>query len=432
MKTFSNFGHRRDSGDGRTAAVLVLTLAVGIATVAPTSVAASFAEQVADTFKNGEFDVNFRYRYEFVDQDSNGRRDANASTLRTRFVYKTAKWNDFDVTINMDDLRPIVASNFNDTRNGKTQYQTVADPQGTDLNIAAVTYSGLKNTQIIIGRQRITRGDHRFIGNVGWRQNEQTYDALSANYRDDEFTASYAYIDGVKRIFGPEDGAPAASLQSNSHLLDAAYVLNDALSVSVYAYLLDFKNAPGVSSRTFGIRFAGMPKINDDWAVTYAAEFASQQDYKDNPANYDANYLRVELGFKWDRYSVKAGYELLDGSGQPGQSFQTPLATLHAMNGWDDKFLSTPAGGLEDVSITASARVSKGSLSLTLHDFSADTGGTDYGNEIDFVAKWPLGKHYSVLGKFALYNADVSAGNPATGNLGQDTSKAWLQLMASF
>jgi len=411
---------------------MALTLAVGLAIGAPASVAASFSEQVVDTFKNGEFNLNFRYRYEFVDQDGNGKRDANASTLRTRFVYKTAKWRDFDVTINMDDFRPIIARNFNETRNGKTQYQTVADPKGTDLNIAALTYSGFNNTQLIVGRQRITRGDHRFIGNVGWRQNEQTYDALSANYRNEEFTASYVYVDRVKRVFGPQDGTPAASFQSNSHLLDATYTISDALFVSVYGYLLDFKNAPGVSSRTFGIRFAGTPKINDDWAMTYAAEFAAQENYKDNPTNYDANYLRAELGFKWKRYSIKASYEVLEGSGQPDQSFQTPLATLHAMNGWDDKFLSTPSGGLEDMSFTASAKVSKGSLSLTLHNFSADTGGTDYGNEIDFVAKWPFGKYYSVLIKFALYNADVNARNPAIGNLGQDTSKVWLQLLASF
>ena len=32
---------------------------------------------------------------------------------------------------------------------------------------------------LIFGRQRIKLDDDRFIGNVGWRQNEQTFDALT-------------------------------------------------------------------------------------------------------------------------------------------------------------------------------------------------------------------------------------------------------------
>jgi len=377
-------------------------MAVGIMAWAPASLAENFGEELANMFTNGEFDVNFRYRYEFVDSDT-ALKNANASTLRTRLVFKTAKWNDFDVTINMDDVRPIVGHNFNDTRNGKTQYSVVADPKGTDLNIAALTYSGLKNTTIIGGRQRIIRGNARFIGNVGWRQNEQTYDALSANYKGSNFTANYAYIDQVKRIFGPEDGIPTKDFSSDSHLLDAAYTMSDALSVSVYGYFLDFKNST-------------------------AAEYATQDDYGDNTTNYSADYVLAELGFKWNWLGLKAGYELLEGNGTLGHQFRTPLATLHAHNGWVDRFLLTPTNGLQDTYIAASAKVSKGTLKLILHDFSQDTGSGDYGTEIDFLAKWPLGKHYSVLAKLGIYSGDSNA----TGAFAIDTTKAWLMMTAAF
>jgi len=444
MKTFENTDKRRAS-DGKLVTVfMAASMAVGISVWAPASFAVDFGEAInygeefGNAVANGEFHVNLRYRYEFVEQSDNGKKDANASTLRTRLVYRTAKWNDFDVTVNMDDLRPIVGYSFNDTRNGKTDYQTVADPKGTDLNIAALTYSGLNNTTFVLGRQRITRGDHRFIGNVGWRQNEQTYDGFSANFKDERFKASYAYIDRVKRIFGPEDGIPAASFQSDSHILDAAYTLSDALTVSVYGYLLDFKNADTASNQTFGIRIAGKPKINDDWSVIYAAEFASQEDYGDNPTKYDTDYVRANLGFRWQRYSFKAGYELLgsDKSATTGgfltpKAFQTPLSTLHAMNGWADKFLSTPIRGLEDVTLTASAKLAaKGILTLVWHEFSSDTGGVDYGTELDFVTKWPLGDRYSVLGKLAFYDADKNA--PAIGGLNQDTNKVWVMMSAAF
>ncbi|MEI8045213.1 MAG: hypothetical protein WCL11_27625, partial [Verrucomicrobiota bacterium] len=45
------------------------------------------------------------------------------------------------------------------------------------------------------------------------------------------------------------------------------------------------------------------------------------------------------------------GYEVLEGNGTIG--FATPLATLHAFNGWADMFLSTPANGLKDFYLKA-------------------------------------------------------------------------------
>ena len=423
--------------------LMATAMAIAMVAWAPSSVAENFGDDLASMFTNGEFDINFRYRYEFVDQDGNGKKSANASTLRTRLIFKTAKWNDFDITINMDDVHTIIASDYNSTRNGKTQYQTVADPKGTDLNIVALTYSGLKNTTLIGGRQRIKRANDRFIGNVVWRQNEQTYDALSGNFQSQHFKVFYSYVDAVNRVFGPADAAPPfnSGFSSDSHLADAAYTLNDTLSFSIYSYFLDLDDRSGsanafdTSNQTLGARLTGAPKIGDSWTITYTAEYAMQEDYKDSSFNYDADYLLAELGFKWNWLGVKVGYEVL-GSDQSAtkagvaapKAFQTPLATLHGHNGWADKFLSTPATGLQDTFLAASAKVAKGTLILVLHDFSADSGSIDYGQEIDFVAKWPLGKHYSVLGKLAFYDGDKAA----AGDLAQDTTKAWLQLTAAF
>ncbi|MAF83873.1 MAG: alginate export family protein [Gammaproteobacteria bacterium] len=427
MNTFTNT-ENYGADSGRLAAfAMAAVMAFCILAWAPASFAAGLGEDIADTFKNGQFNVNLRYRYEFVDASDNGKKDANASTLRTRLVYKTAKWNDFDITINMDDVHTIVADHYNSTRNGKTQYQTVADPEGTDLNIAALTYSGLENTQIILGRQRIIRGGARFIGNVGWRQNEQTYDALTANYKDDNFKVSYSYVNQVRRIFGPETatGPAADSWDSNSHLLDVSYKFGNALTVGAYGYMMDFDNADSKSNSTYGVRLSGAPKVNDNVTVIYAAEYATQDDYKDNPTDYSADYLLAELGIKWSTFTIKAGYEVLEGDESAGVAFQTPLATLHKFNGWADKFLGTPGSGLEDTYIALSTKVSKGSMALILHDFSSDVGGTDFGQEYDFVAKWPISKTYSVLGKFAIYDADSASSTI-------DTTKAWLMLTAAF
>jgi len=403
-----------------------LILSTGVAT------AAGFGDEIATAIKDGTFDVNLRYRYEYVDDDL-ATKDANASTLRTRLVYKSADFRDFSVTLNMDDLRPIVGDNFNDTRNGKTQYAIVADPKGTDINLASLNYTGLKNTVFVFGRQRIIRENARFVGNVGWRQNEQTYDSISVNYKlPDRLDVFYAYVDRVKRIFGPDDPAnPASPLTANfnsdSHLFDASYTFMPAIKLSGYAYLLDFENGLAASSETYGVRLSGAPKIGSDFTVPYAAEYAQQEDYADNPNDYDADYYMLEAGLNWSKFGVKAGYEVLEGG--TGGSFQTPLATLHKFNGWADRFLVTPAGGIEDLYIAGSANILGGKMSLVYHDFSQETGSADYGDEIDFVANWKLGEHYSVLGKFALYSGDGSAPDAVRQ---ADVSKFWLMLTAAF
>ncbi len=54
-----------------------------------------------------------------------------------------------------------------------------------------------------------------------------------------------------------------------------------------------------------------MNKLNLSYLVSYAA----QQDYKNNPNNYDEGYYIAEVGFDWAKYGFKVGYEVLEGSG---------------------------------------------------------------------------------------------------------------------
>ncbi len=436
MKTQVDIGHpRSDSGTvakpttakpryrlsrvisaALTAGFSVLLLASGDAVAEPLS------SEFANALKEGSFNVNFRYRYEYVDQDSIAK-SANASTLRSRLVYKSGEFKNTFLTLNMDDLRPIVGDNFNDTRNGKTQYPVVADPKGTDLNLASLTFTGLENATIVVGRQRIIRENARFIGNVGWRQNEQTYDSASVTYKPREnIQVFYGYIDGVQRIFGPEDGTPADNLGSRSHVIDASYQVNPALRVVTYAYWLDLRDAAVLSNKTYGLRVDGA--IERDQKFSYAAEYALQKDFKKNPNNYDEDYYHLSAGIDWPHVGLKAGYEVLSGSGNAGESFQTPLATLHKFNGRADKFLATPAGGLEDLYLEATAKGPVGKYSLVYHRFSQESGSNDYGSEWDLFGTWPFLDHYAVVAGIAAFDSDDG--------FSSDTTKAWLMLSANF
>jgi hypothetical protein len=388
------------------------------------------AEDIAQAFKEGTVNVSFRYRYEYVDDDSPSLPDhtANASTLRSRLSYRTAEYGHAGLLVEMDDLRTIGNDDYNSTRNGKTDRPTVADPEATDLNVAALRYMGLENAELVIGRQKISRGNERFVGTVGWRQNEQTMDAASIGYGfGPKLQAYYAFVAQVNRINGPEKappGQPPPRYNGQTHLADLSYAFGPAAKLMVYAYLLDLDEAPTLSSQTFGARLAGDIALNEQWSVPYGVEFASQSEYAGNPNDYDADYYVAELGLRRNKVSLKLVYEVLEGSDAPNEAFQTPLATGHAFQGWVDKFLTTPTGGVEDAYVLVEFPLFGGNIRVRYDDYKAQTGSPDdYGSELGIWTTWPIGKHYAATVKYADYGED---------GFSSDTAKLWVTLSANF
>jgi len=156
--------------------VLVRSISFVAMVFAPLAGAQNIATEIVQALSDGELDLDLRYRYEIADEDAFDR-NANASTLRTRLAYTSDSVEGFSVTLNVDDVRAIGANNYDSTRNAKTQYPRVPDPEGTDLNLVSIAYAGLEKTTIVVGRQRILRDNGRFVSGLPWRQNETTYDA---------------------------------------------------------------------------------------------------------------------------------------------------------------------------------------------------------------------------------------------------------------
>ncbi len=88
----------------------------------------------------------------------------------------------------------------------------------------------------------------------------------------------------------------------------------------------------------------------------------------------------AEIGTKIKGVGVGIGYELL-GSDDGMKAFSTPLATLHKFQGWADQFLVTPADGIEDIYFKMTGSIGKTNLAFFYHDYSADEGSADYGEE---------------------------------------------------
>ena len=402
---------------------LILLTALALTTSLPSRPAhAADEDQTRPGLNNdGKLDLTFRYRYELVDQNSFAR-DAHASTLRTRLAYRSPNFCNFGFLIEFDDVRSVDNDLYNSTRNGNTNWPVVADPEGTELNQALILYSGIENTVIRAGRQRITLDNHRFIGDVGWRQNDQTYDSLLLTNKSlPKITIEYAYIDNVNRVFGPDSGTPSAGFQSDSHVLNVKYEWTPNWNVTAYAYLLDLEDSPLLSSKTIGVRVHGRVAASDKISTSYTVEYARQENYGNNPNNYSADYILLEGALTIAGITGKLGYEVLEGNSV--QAFQTPLATLHAFQGWADKFLATPTDGIEDFYISIATKIRGANISLIYHRFNPEVSGLSYGSEWNLMIKKPLAKRYSIIFKFAKYNAF---------GFSKDTEKLWIMANAKF
>ena len=362
--------------------------------------------------------INFRYRYEYVDQDG-VYDEAGASTLRSRLTWTSGSIGSWTFGTEADYVAVLGSERYNSTENGQTSYPVVADPEGFDLNQAFFKYKADSFTATM-GRQRNLQTDQRFVGGVGWRQNEQTYDAVRVESNiNDAFSVDYSYVWNVNRIFGPNDGAQPSDWRSNSHFLLGKFKFAEGQSLEAFAYLLDFENDNGVpnSTSTFGLSYRG--KIGP---LKVTGTYATQSDYADSPLDYDADYYALTAAATIKPVTVTVGYEVL-GSDDGVAAFRTPLATLHKWQGWADKFLGTPANGIEDAYVGLAGAIGPVKLAATYHDFGAEEGSADYGKELDIVANYKIADGFSAQLKFADYSADDFA---------TDTTKIWFSLILTL
>lgn len=384
----------------------------------------SAASDMAALIKEGKFLLDFRYRLETVDQTGLPE-DATAHTVRARTGFQTGKFNGFSVLAEAETVAHMNQA-FNDSLNGKTRRPVIADPDGMELNRLQVDYTGIAKTSITVGRQRLNLDNQRFIGAVGFRQNEQTLDAVKINTQAiDKLDLTYAYVAQVNRVFGHK--SPQGEFEGDSHLFNAGLTLAPYAKVTGYAYLLDLEEQPLLSTATYGGRVAGKYAL-DKVTLTYAADYAHQTDYQGNPRNISLDYVGLELTATYAGMSVGGGYESLEGDGVRG--FATPLATLHKFQGYADVFLTTPANGVDDTYGRIGydtkldwGRVTGFSAALWYHDFEAERINRSYGSEINIEASLKLGPKVTVSTKYADYDGDGAFA---------DRQKFWLSLEYSY
>ncbi len=375
----------------------------------------------ADAFTHGKLSLNARLRYEGVQQTA--LKDADALTLRTRLGFTTAPWQGLKAMVEAENIVALGGdrysqSGLNPAAAGRA---VVADPETTEINQLFLAYTAQKTTATL-GRQRLVLDNARFIGDVGWRQNQQTFDAFTVQSTAlTATTLTYAYLDQINRVFSARH--PQGKWASDSHLFNAAYTGFAAGTLTGYAYLLDFKNAAANSCATYGASFAGAQPLASAVKFAYRAELATQSDYGPSPLDYTATYIALSAGLVAKPGTLTLGYEQLGSDHNVG--FKTPLATLHAFNGWADLFLTTPAAGLRETYLRATATLPAAlALTASVHRFETAVAWIRLGEEFDAQISRKFSAALTGLVKFADFRRDA----PAYPNV----QKIWAQVEFAY
>lgn len=400
---------------------------------------------VSDAIAAGKFLFEVSARYEFVDQKRTAvlTQNGEAFTARTRLGWETAEWNGLKGLIEFEDVRQVGPEHFQIQVPGstgaplngaaKTRFPIINDPDVTELNRLQVTWTPNTAAQATLGRQRILIDDQRFIGNVGWRQDEQTFDALRIDAAYGRFKLFYAYVIHVNRILGE-----ARDWDSDSHLAQLTWSPAEQLRLQGFAYALDFGNSAANSSLTTGLKASGKAWVGL-FQLAYNATYAHQTDYNNNTPDYALDYWGADLAGTFDIWTVKASYESLEGNGTRG--FTTPLATVHAFQGWSDAFVQ-PLGankgfvdGIEDLNLGVNVKprwrwtyLFNVDVQVRYHDFQAERTGAHLGHEWNAQVQAAINPKLSAAIKYADFERDdsrVPAGRAAPP---PSRTKVWFTL----
>ncbi len=415
---------------------------ITMSAVALTAIMGSFSSVSAadgvNILSDLKLDGQIRPRYEFVDDGNKDHSNANAYTARTKLKV-TGKLLDIDgltasvgiISVNNFGSHTYNAKDGHNYRGGDKPYAVVLDPQKAIMSNAEINYTFDKTT-LHAGRGQVNLDNQRFIGTVGWRQLERSYDSIFvANNSIKNLSVLAAWVYGFQGVNDSE------TVDTNTVLLNAAYTVMPELKVTAYDYMI------AGTHDTYGLALTGKVKV-DIAKLNYRAEYALQKDstmeIHDSDGKADASYYNLDLGANVNGILAGVNYEFLSGDGDGAgndTAFTTPLATGHKFNGWADKFLTTPTGGLKDFNVRLGYKAKGfGKLLAIYHDFTADedmadakSGTTDdLGSEIDivYVNKIPGVNNLTGIVKYANYSGGDAKGYT------DDVKKVWAGLDYKF
>ncbi|MCY4129625.1 MAG: alginate export family protein [Gammaproteobacteria bacterium] len=394
-----------------------LSFVVVCLTLASTAVVADDECPDASSCDNHRYSADVRIRYGNINDNIN--KDANTLTGRLLMTFRTPQVGNFRAVFAAEHVNDFGIDTYNDGgTNGRYEYATEVDPSGTELDEAFIEYKR-ESALIRYGRQYINHGKlpQRYLGTVAWRQNHQTYDALSIDAKfAEKFRLELALVEKAYRVFGRDH--PSRAIREwdlDGIAIRGTYPVPKFADVTGYVYNLDFDDNRLLSTRTIGLMAEGPCRSDPSkfgWSGACKIEVATQSALHESVGFDRLLYAHSSVGVDFSNFrkenttgSISFSATVLDGDGE--YSFKTPLATLHGYAGAADKFLvNTPPDGLRDVEIRIKERLLGWDVTVGLHRFNTLFKDLPtYGTEVDIAATRTFGKYKWIL-KFADYQAN--------------------------
>jgi hypothetical protein len=290
--------------------------------------------------------LDARLRYEAV-EDAGLPEEGRALTGRLRLGVETGRLDGVSLLAEVDANQTLGIDDFNSGVNGRAGYPLVPDPNSRRVNRLHLTWEGTGLDRFVVGRQRLAFDDQRFVSNSGFRQNEQTFDAVHLRLGDQtEGTVEYAWAWQVNRTSGSR--SPSGTENASLHLVRAALPAPGGELVG-FAWFMGFDQALlAQSNRTLGGRYTGQAPLADGAWGRVAASFAHQKEYGDNPEAFNLRYGRLDVGAGLEASGVQATLSLERLGGDGFRGFVTPLTTGHGFQGFSGRLSAARAGGLAD------------------------------------------------------------------------------------
>ncbi|MAD44106.1 MAG: hypothetical protein CMI02_17295 [Oceanospirillaceae bacterium] len=359
-------------------------------------------------YGNAYADIKLRYEYADTDDTTD---TAGGLITDAAIGFETKDYSGFKVLLEQEVIVALIEKYRTPWGDGDSDYDVIPDATGNEWNRAQVSFSK-DGFGAVVGRQRIILDDSRFIGNVGWRANEQTFDAATVTYAKDALAVHYSFLDKVNQI-------SEAQLDVSDHLINVSYKIGTG-KLTGFAYLMENDDTEATRD-TFGARYAGSSMAGET-KIIYSGSFATQN-YEAGATENDATYLALEGGAVFSGVTLALGNETL-GSDDGTYAFAFPYGTNHKFNGWADAYLGGAGNnGLSDTYVKAAGVVSDVKLVGFYHTFSPVEGSAELGNEFDLLAVKKLDDTFTVGAKAAVFSGS---------DIKPDTTKMWAWVQAKF
>ena len=388
-------------------------------------------EAIKHAISEGTTSLNLRLGYEYSSTDDN-RSPGKALSLRSRIGYRTENFYDTKVFVEFHSLVNMMEE-FEFPGGNRKDRDFISDPDGERLHQGYVEYFGFPYLELKLGRQEIQLDDERFIGNVNWRQNGQSFDGLTLFAQPTSEIYLYAaLLNQVNTI--------TLSHVDLEHLilLHLKYVNEEIHKFHVFSYLVDDEFDQN-DSITYGVKVDGL--CGD--ILKYGFTFAYQDDYQGSH-NRNADLIKITLGILLDPFNFGFGFSRISGKDGKDAPFDTLYSTAHKFNGWADQFAGTNGGnvfgGVEDFYVEFETEYFNTKFLMRYHLFDTTEKGSlmnngnpihegTYGTELDFDLSRQINENLSAQITAAFYNENFDNGglNPTT-----DEEVFWARLFYNF